>query len=156
MALDFLTGSRTTTTVPLSEPESGKPFVHEGTPVVLELWWPDHPSVRVEQQEWLHTMRLVRAELTTATGEDRTDVDPKRAATLLAAQEASLRAYAAKLVKSWSVPMPCTVDAVLETFARIPSALEQVIAASGEDDRFLPASLRRSTSEPAPSSEAVG
>ncbi len=149
IALDFTTGTRTTTTIPLSDEESGIALKHEGAVVTVELRWPDDPAVTRPKYEWLAMLAQVDRELKNADDTVREGVASARQAELLAMRDDALAGYCAALVVGWSVPMPCTLDAVRALFARAPFALDVILTASGEQDRFLPESLRRSKSESA-------
>lgn len=145
IALPFDLGTRTTATVPLTH--NGRSLEWEGQVVTLTLRWPDDPAVARERNTYIaHEALLadaVQAGDVLVIATRRTDRD------------AAFAVYAAALVTGWSVPVPCTPDAVQALFARYPEGLQVVVAAAGESDRFLPESLRASRSASEPSSSAV-
>jgi hypothetical protein len=152
IALPFDLGTRTTATVPLSDPESGASLVDpSGDVVTLTLRWPDDPTIARERFTFLAAQQA----LTDAIAGAQADVNPARVGELMAQREDAMRGYAACLVMGWSVPVECTRDAVLALFARAPFALDVIVDAGGESDRFLPESLRASRSASAPSSSVV-
>jgi hypothetical protein len=154
IALSFTEGTRITTTVPLTDPESGASLLWDGAMVSLEIRWPDDPDVARARYTWLAVMAQVERELYADDGTPRIDVAPERQGELLAAREAAMRTYAIALVLGWSISEPCTPESVASLFRRAPFALSLVVNASGESDRFLPVSLRTAANESAPSSAA--
>jgi hypothetical protein len=152
IALPFDLGTRTTSVVPLSDTASGATLVDaQGMAVTLTLRWPDDPAIARERFTFLAAQQA----LTDAISAARTELDPARVGELMAQREDAMRGYAACLVIGWSVPAECTPDAVLALFARAPFALDVIVEAGGEQDRFLPESLRASRSASAPSSSAA-
>jgi hypothetical protein len=167
IALSFAEGTRTTTTVPLTDPESGASYrAADGTVDTLTVRWPDHPSVLPARSLLVATLGFIEHERTRDTGrtddegtairEARTDLAPARVAELTLAREAAMTDYAVALVSAWSFAAPCTPEAVRELFARAPFVYELVIDAAGDAQRFLPDSLRTAAPESAPSSVAPG
>ena len=165
--LDFHQGTRATTTVPLTDPESGASYANAAGDVeTLTVRWPDHPSVLQARSLLVATIGYIEHERTRDTGrtdeagqairEDRADLSPARAAELTIAREEAMLAYAVALVAGWSFDAPCTPEAVREFFARAPFAYDLVIDAAGDAQRFLPDSLRTAVTESAPSSVAPG
>lgn len=154
-ALDFFTGSRETLALPMVDSASGEQLQLDGAVVVLQLRWPDDPSIARQRYEWLAFLELLEREFYLPDGTVRPEVSPQRLASVLAQRDEALRCYAAAAVASWNVAQaPCTIESVLALFARWPAALLLVVDALGDADRFLPASLRTSQPEPALESEA--
>ncbi len=154
IALDFTAGTRTTTTLPLSDAESGVSLNHAGEVVSLELRWPDDPAVTRAKYEWLAMLAQVDRELKNPDDSLREGVASARQAELLALRDDALAGYCAALVAGWSVPEVCNPTTVRALFARAPFVLDLILNASGEQDRFLPESLRTSQSASAQPSAA--
>lgn len=151
--LSFKDGTRTTTTVPLSDSESGATYLDShGVVETLTMWWPDHPGIAEARSELLETLSWVDKE----RDREGDALSPAHAAKLARVRDAAMQSYAVALVSAWSFDEPCTPDAVRDLFARAPFAYELVLEAAGEAQRFLPVSLRTVASESAPSSEAPG
>lgn len=145
--LDFDEGTRTTATVELIDVAAGLRLCKDGALVTLTLRWPDDPAIARERNTFFAAQQLFTDALAASTEATRTGE-------LLAQREDTMRQYAAALVCAWSLVTECTRDAVLALFARAPFALDLVVEAAGEHERFLPASLRGSRSGSAPSSPA--
>ncbi len=156
IALDFAAGTRTTTTLPLSDEESGVSLTDGGEVVELELRWPDDPSVMRAKYEWLAMLAQIERELKDEAGNVREGVPSARQAELLAMRDDALAGYCAAVVASWSVKgVKCTSDNTRKLFARAPFVLGLILDRLGEHERFLPESLRTSANESAPLSEAA-
>lgn len=153
IALSFAQGTRTTTTIPLADPESGAAYVDaNGIVETLTMRWPDHPSVAADRALLLATLEYVEAERL-KHGES---IAPDVAASLVRQRDASMIGYAVALVAGWSFAESCTPEAVRDLFARAPFVYALVIDAAGEDQRFLPDSLRTVVNESAPASVEAG
>lgn len=156
IALSFDAGTRETSTLPLTDPVGGVSLVDgSGAVVSLTLKWPDDPSVVRPRGVLLATQALVEATLLDSAGAFRTDVDPERAGALLEQQAAAIAAYAIAIVCGWSLAQLYEAEGLRSLFARAPFVRDLIIAASGDADRFLPPSLRKSVSVSAAPSEAV-
>ncbi len=153
---DFLTGTRKTDTLPLSNPESGESLYDGDELVSLEMLWPDHRDVVQAKNEWLAALRMVELELLDKDGAERTDVTPARFAELITIRDTALIGYCAALVHSWTVTsVKFTPEALKDLFNRAPFTLELVVNRSAEMDRFLRESRPHSATESAPPSEVA-
>jgi hypothetical protein len=161
ISLDFRTGTREKLRLELvdrsveparalTDPENGNALV------VLELLWPDHPTIARARYEWLALVEQVAREIRLDDGSVRPDVPAARVAELLADRDAALERYAVAIVAGWNVAgVECTPAAVRALFASSDFVLGLVIDAIGNADRFLPSSLRPSANASALESEAV-
>lgn len=143
IALDWKDGTRTTLDLPLTL--DGHALQWEGETVVLTLRWPDDPAIARVRNVYLAHEALL-ADALAATTPDALLIAARRTD-----RDESFLDYAAAVVLSWSVPVPVSVEGVRSLYARAPFALNLVVDALGDLDRFLPASLRSvpSTSQPA-------
>ena len=156
IALSFETGTRETSTLPLTDPVGGVSLVDpQGVVVTLTLRWPDDPAVVRPRGVLLATQAMVESTLLTEAGTFKPDNDPETAGRLLEQQQLAITNYAVALVCGWSVAQAFDGEGLRSLIGRAPFVRDLIVAASGEADRFLPGSLRPSRSASDAPSEAV-
>jgi hypothetical protein len=147
IAIPFDLGTRTTSTVPLTDPASGATLMDGDSIVTLTLRWPDDPDICEEMARFMAANDALQAAKDLGAG-------PKALAAAYRELVEAKTAYCTALVLGWSVGAECTPAGLAALFRRFPPALTVIQNAVAENDRFLHASLRTSGNESAPSSSA--
>jgi hypothetical protein len=154
--VDFRSGGYRAASVPLSEASEGGRSLYDGdTLVTLSLRWPQHFAIARERDEWVACLARVERELMTPDGGLRDDVSTARQAEVLAEREAANIRYLVAAVEAWSLPEPCTPEAVEKLFLVHPWTMPLVMDALGDQSRFFSTASAPAVSASAPLSEAA-